>query len=53
MSKRLESLSFGLPHFGQSLGVGELCLRLLTTSRKFWSRPKLILAPIKDVCAVT
>jgi len=45
MSNRLESLSFGLAHLGQNLGVGGLCLRLLTTSRKFWSMPKLILAP--------
>jgi len=39
MSKRLESLSLGLPHLGHSLGVGRLCFRFFTTSRMFCSMP--------------
>ncbi len=39
MSKRLDSLSFGLPHLGQSLGVGLSCFRFPTTSRMFRSIP--------------
>jgi len=39
MSKRLESRSLGLPHLGQSLGVGLLCFRFFTTSRMFCSMP--------------
>jgi hypothetical protein len=39
MSKRLDSRSLGLPHLGQNLGVGLLCLRFPTTSRMFRSVP--------------
>jgi len=37
MSKRLDSLSLGFPHRGQSLGAGLSCLRFPTTSRMFRS----------------
>jgi len=45
MSKRLESRSWGLPHLGQSLGVGRLCFRFFTTSRMFCSMSMECLAP--------
>jgi len=52
-SNRVESLSFGLPHFGQSLGVACLCFRFFATSRKFWSMPILgFVAPV-DVFVVS
>jgi len=37
MSKRVDSLRFGLPHRGHSLGEAWLCFRFFTTSRKLWS----------------
>ena len=40
-SKPVDSLIFGLPHFGQSLGVEWLCFRFLTVSRRFLSMPMI------------
>ena len=54
MSKRVDSLSFGLWHRGHSLGEVGLCFRFLTTSRKFLSVPMgLVCAPRVrlDLCA--
>jgi len=42
MSNRLDSFSHGLPHLGQSLGVGLSCLRFFTTSRMLCSMPMFV-----------